>query len=121
MKMQWLMGAAVVAAAGLLPAARSRAASIGTFETGLENWGPSGFSSKPITVTQSNVVASEGSNSLAVKQTGDGFSWNTKREGNSSGPTDPFYIAWNSIANVPESQVQIEMDVIYHHADIPDN
>jgi len=121
MKMQGLLGVAALAVASLLPAARSGAASIGTFETGLEGWGPSGFSSKPITVTQSNVVASEGSNSLAVKQTGDGFSWNTKREGNTTTPSDPFYVAWNSIADVPESQVQIEMDVIYHHADIPDN
>ena len=92
-----------------------------SFETGLNGWGPSTFQANPITVTQSNVVASDGTHSLAVTQDGQGFSWDTRREGNTTNVADPFYQAWNTASTAPESSVFIDFDVIYHHADIPDN
>ena len=92
-----------------------------SFETDLGGWGLSGFGARPIQITRSNVVASDGSFSMRVDQDGQGFSWNTKREGNSSNTTDPFYQAWNTASTLPENQVFIEFDVIYHHALIPDN
>jgi hypothetical protein len=47
-----------------------------SWETGLENWGIAGFNtSQPAAVAQSTQHATAGSHSLAVTQTGSGFSW----------------------------------------------
>jgi hypothetical protein len=117
----WMLAAPALALLALSTAQARPPLYQESFETGLNGWGPSGFSARPILVTQSNVTASDGVFSMRVDQDGDGFSWNTKREGNSSNTSDPFYQAWNTASTAPESLVMIEFDVIYHHADIPDN
>jgi hypothetical protein len=117
------MGAAALAVAAMLPAAATFARPAfytESFESGLGIWGPSGFSARPIQVTQSNTVASDGVFSMKVTQDGDGFSWNTKAEGNSSN-LNSLYQGFNAVSNLPENQVFIEFDVLYHHAEIPDN
>ncbi|WP_428940169.1 hypothetical protein [Fontivita pretiosa] len=124
MRRRMLIAAAMLSAATVLPTTAARAANVplyqASFETGLEGWGPSGFSSRPIVVSTSNLVATDGSQSMSVRQTGDGFSWNTKREGNSSNTSDPFYQAWNAMSTLPENEVFVEFDVIYRGDDIPD-
>jgi MYXO-CTERM domain-containing protein len=128
MQRQWVLvtaaasAASAACAAGLLLAGSAQAQVLyqESFETGLNGWGPSTFQARPITVTQSTVVASDGTHSMAVTQDGQGFSWNTRREGTSSNTADPFYAAWNAASTAPESSVFIDFDVIYHHADIPD-
>ena len=114
--------AAALAVAAIWPAASFARPAFYTesFESGLGIWGPSGFNNNPIQVTQSNTVASNGVFSMKVTQDGQGFSWNTKAEGNSSN-LNALYQGFNTVSNLPENQVFIEMDVIYHHADIPDN
>ncbi len=122
MQNRGLIGIAALALAALLPPAHAQAQTLyqESFETDLGGWGPSGFSARPITINRSNLAASDGQWSMAVTQTGGGFSWNTKREGNASNVTDPFYQAWNVASTLPESQVFVEFDVIYRTADIPD-
>src|SRR4051794_38000529 len=118
-----LCSAAALAVAAMLPAASALARPAfysESFESGLGPWGPSGFSANPITVTQSNTVASDGVFSMKVTQTGQGFSWNTKAEGNTTN-LNSLYQGFNAVSALPENQVMIEFDVIYHHADIPDN
>jgi hypothetical protein len=46
-----------------------------SWESGLENWQVSGIGGKPSTVSQSSLHATAGGHSLAVTQTGGGFSW----------------------------------------------
>jgi hypothetical protein len=118
-----LGAAAALAAAALLPAASALARPVfynESFESGLGIWGPSGFNGNPIQVTQSNTTASDGTFSMKVTQDGQGFSWNTKAEGNSTN-LNALYQGFNNVSTLPENQVFIEFDVIYHHADIPDN
>lgn len=85
------------------------------FETGLDGWILSGFNAKPVTLANSTFGATAGSQSLAITQTGDGFSWNTLR--NNSG-TDAFYNAMNTAA-ANESVWTLEFDVTYRDVDIP--
>lgn len=128
MRGRGLLGAAAaLAVASLLPVAKTQARPplynplyLESFETDLGLWGPSGFNGRPIQITQSTVVASSGTGSMAVTQDGPGFSWNTKAEGNASN-LNALYQAFNAASTLPESQVYIEFDVIYHHADIPDD
>jgi hypothetical protein len=46
-----------------------------SWETGLENWSVPNFKSQPATVAQSTEHPTAGTHSLAVTQTGSGFSW----------------------------------------------
>jgi hypothetical protein len=105
---------ALVLSALLMPATLP-AQPLFSFEGNTDGWVVSGFNSKPVTLGNSSVGATHGSQSLAVTQTGDNFSWNTLR--NNSG-TDAFYAAMNA-ASANEAGYTLELDVTYRDADIP--
>lgn len=87
-----------------------------TFESGLDGWTSSGFNARPVTLGTSPIGATHGLQALTLTQTGDGFSWNAKRDNIGQ---DAFALAMNQAALNP-AQWRLELDVTYRDADIPD-
>jgi hypothetical protein len=88
---------------------------VSSFEGGLDGWVVSGFNAQPVTLANSTNGATDGTQSLAVTQTGGGFSWNAKRD---NAGNDAFYAAMNG-ASTNESLWTLELDVTYRDVDIP--
>lgn len=106
---------ALFAATLLVSTMATQAQPLFSFEGGLDGWVISGFNAKPVTLGNSAFGATHGASSLAIMQTGDGFSWNALR--NNSG-FDAFYNAMNAVA-ANESLYTLELDVTYRDVDIP--
>lgn len=89
-----------------------------SFETGLEGWEVPGFASRPITLSNSFIGATNGAQSLAITQSGDGYSWVAHRTSFDTAKDD-FYNAMN-LASLNESAWSLDFDVTFRDADIPD-
>lgn len=85
-----------------------------SWETGLEGWASSGFPTRPVTVATSSLTATHGQQSLAVTQTGDGFSWNARARLTADG----LLAVQQSLAHRPQDYV-LQVDVTYRDALVP--
>ena len=87
---------------------------VSSWESGLEGWQVSGFNARPVTVAQDPQHATDGSHSLAVTQSGSGFSWNTRLELN-TGQKD---VLRRMLSGRVEDYV-LQFDIIYDGDDLP--
>jgi len=85
-----------------------------SWESGLEGWQVPAFAGRPATNGQSSVGATAGEHSLAVTQTGSGFSWDTYVT-----LTGDALTAFSLALVDGPSQYRIEFDVTYDTAFIP--
>jgi hypothetical protein len=87
-----------------------------SWETGLEGWQVPSFAGKPASVQQSTVGATAGQHSLAVTQTGSGFSWDSYIT-----LTGDQLSAFSLALADNHAKYRLEFDVTYNTASIPQN
>jgi hypothetical protein len=85
-----------------------------SWEDGFEGWEEASFQARPISISQSSEGATHGDQSLAMTQTGDGFSWNI---GIALGD-DPAFSLVGALKDDP-ANYRLEFDVTYDIDFIP--
>jgi hypothetical protein len=87
-----------------------------SWETGLDGWQVPNFASKPVSLVQSTTGVTAGQHSLAVTQTGGGFSWDSFIT-----LTGDQLNAFSLALADNHANYRLEFDVTYNTASIPQN
>jgi hypothetical protein len=87
-----------------------------SWESGVEGWQVPSFASKPASLQQSTSGATAGTHSLAVTQTGSGFSWDAYVN-----LTGDALTAFSLALADNHANYRLEFDVTYNTASIPQN
>ena len=87
-----------------------------SWESGLEGWQVPSFANKPASLQQSTIGATAGQHSLAVTQTGSGFSWDSYIT-----LTGDQLSAFSLALADNHANYRLEFDVTYNTASIPQN
>ena len=87
-----------------------------SWESGLEGWQVPSFAGKPVSLAQSTTGATAGTHSLTVTQTGSGFSWDSGITLTGAQLSALALALTDNRANY-----QLEFDVTYNTASIPQN
>lgn len=87
-----------------------------SWESGLEGWQVPSFAAKPVSLVQSTTGATAGQHSLAVTQTGSGFSWDSYVT-----LTGAQLSAFSLALTDNHANYRLEFDVTYNTNSIPQN